>query len=305
MDTTSAEHRPQLALLIRLGAIAALASMSALIKYTSETGVHLVEILFWRQALAIPLVVTWAFITTRSLSVLKTQKPRAHAVRAIYGTIGMVLNFGAVIVLPLAEATTMGFTAPIFAVILSVLILKDKVGAWRLGAVLLGFTGIVLIAQPGSGHIPIFGALVALGGAFMVALISIQIAGLSRTEQPVTIVFWFAIISAPICALGLPFVMEPHTTQQWLLLAALGALGAVGQILLTAALRYGKVSSVIVMDYSSLFWATLYGWLIWDMLPTQWTWVGMPLVVAAGLIITWREHKLSRRKFVDQQQAVS
>ena len=305
MNTTSAEPRPQLALLIRLGAIGALASMAALIKYTSETGVHLVEILFWRQALAIPLVVTWAFITTRSLSVLKTQKPRAHAVRAIYGTIGMVLNFGAVIVLPLAEATTMGFTAPIFAVILSVLILKDRVGPWRLGAVLLGFTGIVLIAQPGSGHIPIFGALVALGGAFMVALISIQIAGLSRTEQPVTIVFWFAIISAPICALGLPFVMEAHTTEQWLLLAALGALGAVGQILLTAALRYGKVSSVIVMDYSSLFWATLYGWLIWDMLPTQWTWVGMPLVVAAGLIITWREHKLSRRKFVDQQQAVS
>jgi len=303
MDNTIAEPRPLMALLIRLGAVGALASMSALIKYASQSGIHLIEILFWRQALAIPLVVGWAFLTTRSLRVLQTKRPGAHALRAIYGTIGMILNFGAVIILPLAEATTMGFTAPIFAVILSMIMLKDKVGPWRWSAVLLGFAGIVLIAQPGSGHIPLFGAMVALGGAFMVALISIQIAGLSQTEQPVTIVFWFSIISAPLCALGLPFVIESHTEQQWLLLAGLGALGALGQILLTAALRYGKVASVIVMDYSSLFWATLYGWLIWDTLPTQWTWVGMPLIVSAGLLITWREHKLARRRFVDQRQA--
>jgi len=302
MTSHSVEPRPQLALLIRLGAIGALASMSALIKYTSESGVHLVEILFWRQAMAIPVVLAWALMTTRSLAVLKTSRPGAHGLRALYGTIGMVLNFSAVIILPLAEATTMGFTAPIFAVILSMVLLKDKVGPWRWTAVLLGFAGIVLIAQPGSGHIPLFGAMIALGAAFMIALISIQIADLGRTEKPLTIVFWFAAVSAPICALGLPFVMEAHTPKQWLLLAALGATGTLGQILLTASLRYGKVSSVIVMDYSSLFWATLYGWLIWETLPTPWTWIGAPLVVAAGMIITWREHKLARRKFVDQRQ---
>ena len=302
MTSHSVEPRPLLALLIRLGAIASLASMGALIKYTSESGVHLVEILFWRQAMAIPVVLAWALITTRSLVVLKTSRPAAHGLRALYGTIGMVLNFSAVIILPLAEATTMGFTAPIFAVILSMVLLKDKVGPWRWTAVLLGFAGIVLIAQPGSGHIPLFGAMIALGAAFMIALISIQIADLGRTEKPLTIVFWFAAVSAPLCALGLPFVMEAHTPEQWLLLAALGATGTLGQILLTASLRYGKVSSVIEMDYSSLFWATLYGWLIWDTLPTPWTWIGAPLVVAAGIIITWREHKLARRKFVDQRQ---
>ncbi len=303
MISHSVEPRPQLALLIRLGAIASLATMAALIKYASQSGVHLVEILFWRQAFAVPIVLIWAFAADRSLASLRTSRIGAHGKRALYGTIGMVLNFSAVILLPLAEATTLGFTAPIWAVILSMVLLGDKVGPWRWGAVLLGFAGIVLIAQPGSSHIPPLGAAVALAAAFMIALISIQIAELGRTEKPITTVFWFAAISAPICALGLPFVFELHSLHQWLVLAGLGAAGTMGQFLLTASLRYGKVASVIVMDYSSLFWATLYGWLIWETLPTPWTWVGAPLVVAAGLVITWREHVLARRPFVDQQQA--
>lgn len=297
------EPRPMLALLIRLGAIAALATMSALIKYASQTGIHLLEILFWRQAMAIPLVLAVVWLSNGSFASLKTNRPGAHGLRALYGSIGMVLNFSAIIMLPLAEATTISFTAPIWAVILSMVLLKDQVGPWRWSAVVLGFSGILLITQPGSGHIPLAGAMVGLAAAFMIALISIQIADLGRTEAPLTIVFWFAVVATPICALGLPFVIEPHTGEQWLILFGLGAIGTLGQFLLTAALRYGKVSSVIVMDYSSLFWATLYGWLVWDMLPTKWTWIGMPLVVGAGLLITWREHTLARREFVDQRQA--
>lgn len=303
MDATTAEHRPQLALLIRLGAIASLATMSALIKAASESGVHLVEILFWRQALAIPVLAGWAWATARSLAVFRTTRPGAHLRRSLTGLLGMVLNFTGIVMLPLAEATTMGFTAPIWAVILSMLLLKDQVGIWRWSAVLLGFVGILLIAQPGSGHLPLLGASVALGGAFMIALISIQIADLNKTEQPMTIVFWFAVTATPICALGLPFVFTAHSGWQWLLLLAMGLMGTLGQILLTTSLRFGKVSSVIVMDYAALFWATLYGWLFWDTLPSPWTWVGVPLIVGSGLIITWREHVLARRRFADQRLA--
>src|SRR5690606_26278813 len=98
-----------------------------------------------------------------------------------------------------------------------------------------------------------------LGGAFMVALISIQVADLGRTEKPLTIVLWFAATTAPICALALPFVATAHDGWQWAMLGMIGVVGAIGQILLTAALRFGEVASVIVMDYSALFWATLYG----------------------------------------------
>ena len=286
-------HRPLLALLIRLGAIGALATMSALIKLAAERGIHLLEIMFWRQFLTIPLALGWV-LATSGLSALATRRPGTHFLRGLYGTIGMVLNFGAIILLPLAEATTINFTVPIWAVLLSILLLKEKVGVWRWSAVLLGFAGILVIAQPGSGHFPLYGALVGLGGAFMIALISIQIADLNRTDKPLTIVFYFALFTTPLTALSLPFVMTAHDADGWLLLLGIGLAGALGQLLLTAALRFGKVASVIVMDYSGLFWATLYGWLLFGMLPPASTWLGAPLVVVAGLVIAWREHRLTR-----------
>lgn len=283
-------HRPLLALLIRLGAVAGLATMSALIKMAADRGVHLLEIMFWRQFLTIPVMLAWVWATT-GIASLATRRPWTHFRRGLYGTIGMVLNFGAVIILPLAEATTLNFTVPIWAVLLSIVLLKEKVGVWRWSAVALGFVGIVLIAQPGSGHIPLYGALVGLGAAFMIALISIQIADLNRTDKPLTIVFYFALFSAPLTAVALPFVMTSHDSTEWLLLAGIGITGLVGQLLLTAALRFGPVSSVIVMDYSALFWAALYGWFLFDMLPPASTWFGAPLIVSAGLIIAWREHR--------------
>lgn len=286
-------HRPLLALLIRLGAIAALASMSALIKLAAERDIHVLEIMFWRQFITLPILIGWLW-AAGNLASLYTRRLKTHFVRGLYGTIGMVLNFGAVILLPLAEATTLNFTGPIWATILSMVLLKDKVGPWRWSAVVLGFVGILVIAQPGSGHIPLTGALVAIGGAFMIALISIQIADLGRTEKPTTIVFYFALFSTPMTALSLPFVAHGHDTTGWLLLLAIGITGSIGQLLLTAALRFGKVASVIVMDYSALFWATLYGSLLFGMMPTASTWAGMPLVVAAGLLIAWREHKLAK-----------
>lgn len=296
MNATPPERRPLLALLIRLGAIAALATMSALIKYADQEGVHLVEILFWRQFICLPILIGWVLLWGPGLASLATKRPGSHAMRGIYGLVGMVLNFSAVIMLPLAEATTMNFTAPLWAVILSTIILKDRPGIWRWSSVIIGFIGVLLIARPGSGTIPLAGAAVALGGAFMIALISIQIADLNRTEKPLTIVFWFAAVSAPICALGLPFYGSAHSPQILLLILAIGVTGTVGQLLLTAALRFGEVSSVIVMDYSSLFWATLYGILLFGVLPTPGTWIGAPLIVLAGLIITWREHYLSRQR---------
>ncbi len=294
--------RPLLALVIRLGAIAALATMSALIKLAAEHGIHLVEIMFWRQFLTIPMVLAWVMATT-GIGALATSRPGTHFLRGIYGTIGMVLNFGAVILLPLAEATTINFTVPIWAVLLSIVLLKEQVGVWRWSAVLLGFAGVLIIAQPGDGHFPLYGALVALGGAFMIALISIQIADLGRTEQPLTIVFYFACVTTPITAAGLPWVMTSHDSEGWLLLLGIGLAGALGQLLLTAALRFGKVASVIVMDYSGLFWATLFGWWLFETLPPASTWLGAPLIVAAGLVIAWREHRLTRPDERDMARA--
>jgi len=289
------QHRPILALVVRLGAVASLSTMAMLIKLANARGIAFMEILFWRQFISVPLVLGWA-LATSGIGVLATTRLGTHGRRAVYGMIGMVLNFGAVILLPLAEATTFGFTASLWAVLLSVLLLKDTVGRYRWAAVLLGFAGVLVIAQPGSGHFPLYGAAVALGGAFMVALISIQVADLGRTEKSLTIVFWFAALSSPVLALALPFTFQLHDAEGWGLLLAIGFFGTLGQLMLTAALRFGAVASVIVMDYSMLFWATLYGWLIWDQFPPTSTWLGAPLIIGAGLVIAWRERVLHKER---------
>ncbi|RDC60752.1 Riboflavin transporter [Alteripontixanthobacter maritimus] len=287
-----------LALGIRLAAIFVLSVMLVLVKLASEAGLHLAEILFWRQLPTIPMLLLWLG-ARRSLGLLRSRRMGKHALRAVIGLIGMGLNFGAVTLLPLAEATTFGFTSAIWAVVLSALILHEAVGRWRWSAVALGFTGVIVIAQPGLGGadaIPLFGALVSLGAAFMIALISILIRDLAATEHPVSIVFWFSAFSLPILLVPMMLTAQAATAYQWALLGGLAASGLAGQLLLTAALRFGAVSSVIVMDYSALLWATLFGWAVFDRLPVAAIWAGAPLIISAGLIIAWREHRLARER---------
>lgn len=282
-------QKPFYALGLRLLATMALSSLIMLVKLTSESGVALPEILFWRQVPSGILIFAWLALRGETAR-LRTKRLPTHARRAMLGLGGMFFTFGAPILLPLAVATTFGFTTPIFAVILSALLLGEKIGPVRWLAVVLGFAGVVIIAQPGHAAIPLFGAFVGIGAGFMVALISIQVRDLGRTEESLSIVFWFSALSAPILAIVLPFYATAHTPWQWFLLISCGLLGLLGQLLLTAALRYGQVASVIVMDYSALVWATVYGWLIWDELPPAATWLGAPAIIAAGAVIAWREH---------------
>ncbi len=286
-------QKPLYALGLRLLATLALSSLIMVVKLTSESGVALPEILFWRQVPSCLLILAWLAMRGE-VGRLRTNRLPTHARRAVLGLGGMFFTFGAPILLPLAVATTFSFTTPMFAVLLSALLLKEKVGPVRWLAVALGFAGVLIIAQPGHAAIPTLGAAVGIGAGFMVALISIQVRDLSRTEESLSIVFWFSALSAPLLAAALPFYASSHTPWQWFLLISCGLLGLLGQILLTAALRYGQVASVIVMDYSALVWATIYGWLIWDELPPAATWLGAPAIIAAGGIIAWREHLHNR-----------
>lgn len=282
------------ALGLRLIAIFCLASMGALIKLASTRGVHLVETLFFRQLFAVPVVLLWALIGP-GLASLKTQRLPKHITRMIFGLMGMVFNFGAIILLPLAEATTLQFTVPIFATILAVVFLKEFAGIHRWGAVALGFVGVLIVVQPGNGHFPLHSGLVGLMAAFMVAVISIQLRELGKTEAAPTTVFWFSLLSLPVLGAAYPFFAQAHDATSWALLAGIGIVGGLAQMALTAALRWGPVSVVVPMDYSGLIWATLYGYMLFGVLPTSSTWFGAPLIIASGLYIVWREHRLSRR----------
>jgi drug/metabolite transporter (DMT)-like permease len=287
-------ENPIRGLALRFLAIALLSVMTALVKIVSHRGVDLVETMFFRQALAVPAIVAWAMLGP-GLGSLKTQRLGRHFTRTLIGVAGMFGTLGAVVLLPLAEATTLQFTVPIFATILSAIILKEVAGLHRWSAVLVGFVGVLIVVQPGAaGHFPLFGGLVGLYAAFMVSLIAIQLRDLGRTEASVTTAFWFSLLSVPLIGAIYPFFAQAHDPVTWALLAAIGVVGGLGQIALTAALRWAPVSTVVAMDYSGMIWATLFGWLLFDALPTTSTWLGAPLIIGSGFYIILRERKLNR-----------
>jgi drug/metabolite transporter (DMT)-like permease len=208
------------------------------------------------------------------------------------GLLSMSLMFSALIMLPLAEATTLQFTVPIFATILGAVVLREATGWHRWGAVIVGFIGVVIVAQPGSGHIPVLGAATGLTAALLSATVSILIRHIGKTERPTTTVFYFSLLSlVPLAPL---FVMSvsAHDGWTWALLMVIGLTGGIGQIAMTSSLSHAPVAVVVPMDYSGLIWATLYGWLLFSVLPTSMTWVGAPIIIASGLYIVLREHRL-------------
>ncbi|WP_353226943.1 DMT family transporter [Novosphingobium sp.] len=312
---SAVQQRPLFALGLRLLSALLFSVVLLLVKLITDRGMWFPEMLFWRQVLPTVVLLVW-LVARGQLHRLRTARPLVHARRAAIGTFSMFFTLGVVLLLPLAEATVLGFTAPLFAVILSVVLLRETVGVWRIGAVLLGLGGVVIMANPwhaytGHHHLPVLGLLVGIIAAFLVALISIQLRDLGRTEEPITIVFYFCAMSVPVLALLLPFVPAGydrafhHDAIGWLMIGGIGLLGMFSQLLMTSSLRYGRVSSVIVMDYAQFGWSTLWGWLVFAHLPPATTWIGAPAIIAAGSIIAWREHVRSTRGLAADTVAAS
>lgn len=292
--SSHANERRLLGMGLRLIAALCLAVMSATIKLNNDHGVSLIESLFYRQLFALPVMIL-VLIAGPGLSSVRTQHIGIHISRTVIGTLGMVTMFGAIRLLPLTEATTLNFAAPIFATILATLFLGERPGVQRWGAVLLGFAGVVLLVYPQNGFtLPLAGAALALCGAMIIAVLSILIRRMSRTEAPITIAFWFTLLSLVPFGVAMTGFAAPHDPTTWVLLVLTGLTGGIGQICLTSALRWAPVSVVLPMDYSNIIWATLFGWLLWDHWPEGSTWAGAALIITSGLFIAWREHVRGR-----------
>ncbi len=287
------KDRPLAAIGIRVVATILLTTMFALAKIVQSYGVNLVEIVFYRQAIAI-VPVLLLVIPRAGLASLKTQRPWLHASRTAVGTTGMFLNFITISLLPLAETQALWFATPLFATILSALILREAVGIHRWSAVAIGFVGVMIVIQPQSGHLPILGATAGLTAALLTAFVTILLRQLGRTEPALTTVFWFFTISAIPLALVMPWFAQSHEPIVWLMLIGMGIVGGLGQVALTLSLQYAPVSTVAPVDYASLIWSTLFGFWLFAEVPTAWTWLGAPLIIASGLYIVWRERKRMR-----------
>ena len=280
---------------LRLASVGFFSLMNAAIKLCEGRGATLGEILFFRQAGA-ALVVATVIAAGPGFRSVRTSRFPAHVGRCALGLTGMSFTFAAVLMLPLAEATIIGFTVPIFATVLGALVLREPTGSWRWGAVLAGFAGVLIVIQPGpDSHFPFWGAACGLLAAFLTANITILLRSIGRTEAALTTVFWFSVLSLVPLSVVYALVARPHEAAAWALLGAVGVAGGFGQMAMTNSLKLAPVSVVVPMDYSSLLWATLLGWLIFATLPAAATWAGAPVIVAAGLVIVWREARTRRR----------
>jgi drug/metabolite transporter (DMT)-like permease len=283
-----AEPRPMLGIALRLAAVAVIGVMFLLVKLAGNRGVHVGESLFWRQLAGLPVAVLWLW-WRNDLNSIRTTRPGGHALRMVLGIGAMSLNFTSMVLLPMADATTLGFATQIFATILAAVFLAEPTGRYRWGAVAIGFIGILIALRPGHGAISFTGAAIALAGALLTGFTVIQLRRLTRTEAPGAIVFWFSLTSILPLGIAQFFVGRAHDAETWTIIGGLSLMGAIGQILLTASLRYASVATIMTIDYSSLLWSATLGFLAFGDVPSQTVLQGAPLIIGAGLIIAWRE----------------
>jgi drug/metabolite transporter (DMT)-like permease len=284
-----------LGIALRIGAATSFGFMAAAIKLAAARGVELPEQAFYRFAFGLPPLLVWIMLTG-NYRAWRTDRPRAHLARGALGLSTMVCAFAALAYLPLAEAATIGFAAPLFSVMLSALILKEPVGRHRWSAVALGLAGVLIVIQPGSGHLDPTGLALALLAALGTAAVTITIRQIGRTEATPTIVLWFTCFSILATGLFMPAYAQDHDAATWAVLAGLGLAGGLGQLFLTSALRFAPVAVVVPFDYIQLVWAVLLGWALWATHPPPSTWLGAAVIVASGLYTIYREHKLGRDK---------
>ena len=238
------EQRPLLGMGLRLVTALLLAIMFAGVKWANERGVHVVESLFWRQLGSALCATAWVAAGPGFAS-LRTKRIGAHVTRMGVGLTAMYLNFLAMTLLPLAEATAIGFSVPIFSVVLAAVVLGEPTGKWRWGAVIVGFLGVLVVVQPGDGNVPLVGGAVAIVAAVLTAAVTIVIRRLGATEAAATTVFWFAVSSLVPLALVMPFVGGAHDATTYAILAGMALAGGLAQLTLTAALRFAPVAVVM------------------------------------------------------------
>ena len=252
-----------------------------------------IEIAFYRNLIAcIPFLIMIFAFGRREILIIRS-KPSLVAIRAIIGTLSLVTTFYAYSLMPMADATALLFTASLFIPVLGVIFLKESVGPYRWAAVAMGFIGVVIMAHP-SGEVYTFGIMVALFAALLHATLQIILRYLGRFESPETISFYFFVIGVFLTALALPFIAVRPTMAEVPLLVGIGLSGAAAQWLLSYAFRNAKVAVVTVFNYSSIVWATLFGWMIWNEWPLPTVITGAAIVIASNILMIWRESRLGR-----------
>ena len=257
----------------------------------ADAELHPLQVVFFRNLFALVFMTPW--ILRRGVSVLKTEKIWFYTLRAVVAFVSMVTWFIGISLVPLSTATSLNFTAPLFATMGAALILKETVRARRWTAIAIGFVGVILILRP-------FGPvdanmLLILGSAATAAMGSITVKFLSRSESPVTIVTYMVIYLAPISLIPALFVWQWPTAPTLAYLVFLGLLGVASHLSVARALAVADASAIAPFEFMRLPYAALLGYLFFGERPDMWTWFGAAIIVASSLYVAHRESRLTQQ----------
>lgn len=269
------------------------AAMGACVKVASDQQAGLPQIVLFRGIPSVLLIFFWAVSTRRSL---RPKSWRLHMARNVAGVGSMWMGFFAISVLPLATAVSINYTSPLF--IAGWMLARDwkQRDAVRTLAVVLGFLGVVAILRPSIGADHLLGALVGLGAGAFSAVAMMQVRSLGRIGEPE----WRTVLifSTFVCLTGATGIAiegwQPVGLEGWLALTGVGLFGLVGQLAMTRAFGMGSALLTAALQYTTIVFSALLAAAIWGQVPDWMAWSGMALIVASGLLSTWRTYSETR-----------
>lgn len=249
------------------------------------------QIMFFRGVFGLIPFASYALLV-KGWAVLRSRRPGLQVVRAALGFSANLFFIFAYREMPLADAVAIGYAAPIFVVFLSVPLLSERVGVQRASAAFVGFLGVLMIAQPGAGVLS-SGALYAMAGTLCYALLLIATRRIGASDSALCTVLYSTFLYMLASGVLMPTVWITPTPVDLALLAALGLVATTAMLLFAFAYRHGEAALLAPLDYASMLWAALFGYLVWGEIPSSWAVAGMAVIAASGLFLM-RHERLRR-----------
>lgn len=266
--------------------------MATLVRHISES-MEAFNIVFYRNLFALALMMPR--VAKYGKAAFHTQKLPLHILRGFTGVIGMLLFFSALSVVPITQAVSLSFTVPLFTTIAAIIFLNEKVGWHRWAALIVGFSGTLIILRPGVGEFQI-ASLLVIAATITWALSNVVIKKLTATEYPQTMVFYMTLLMTP---LSFPFALidfQIPSGDLWLYLLALGAVSNAAQLCLFKAYTKTEVSVVLPADFSRLIFTSILGYIFFNEILDAWTAVGATIILCSTIYINRRESRLKKQK---------
>ncbi|WP_412049369.1 DMT family transporter [Hoeflea sp. Naph1] len=248
------------------------------------------QIQFLRNLIALPFAILIAW-KMGGAAALRSHKPLAHLMRGGLWVGATYLFFTSITYMGLAEATALIFVAPLFITALSALFLREQVGWKRWLAVLVGFAGVLIAVRPGTSAFETI-SLLPVATAFVYAMLMLSARWVDSRESVWTLLLYMTGTGAAISLFIVPFIWNPIRPEDLWLFGAIAIFGTAGMTMITQAFRLAPAVVVAPLDYSAIIWATALGWLFWNEIPDALTFVGAAVIIASGVFIIWREHRV-------------